>query len=112
MVVVSGIIDPLADVDSSFGKTDDTHSGAPHYHIRIQQRNGRKTLTTLQGLEKKYDGKKMLRELKKDLACNGVVIKDSELGQIIQLQGDHRNSLRDFLVSLDVDRSDITVHGF
>lgn len=34
-------------------------------HIRIQQRNGRKTLTTVQGLSSEYDLKKIVRACKK-----------------------------------------------
>lgn len=34
-------------------------------HIRIQQRNGRKTLTTVQGLSTDYDLKKIVRVCKK-----------------------------------------------
>ena len=34
-------------------------------HIGIQQRNGRKTLTTVQGLDKAYDPKKILKAFKK-----------------------------------------------
>ena len=34
-------------------------------HIRIQQRNGRKTLTTVQGLSDDYDKKKIVRVCKK-----------------------------------------------
>lgn len=34
-------------------------------HIRIQQRNGRKTLTTVQGLSANYDLKKIVRTCKK-----------------------------------------------
>jgi len=34
-------------------------------HIRIQQRNGRKTLTTIQGLPKDFDPKKVLKAAKK-----------------------------------------------
>lgn len=34
-------------------------------HIRIQQRNGRKTLTTVQGIHEKYDKKKIVRVCKK-----------------------------------------------
>lgn len=34
-------------------------------HIRIQQRNGRKTLTTVQGLSTDYDLKKIVKVCKK-----------------------------------------------
>ena len=34
-------------------------------HIRIQQRNGRKTLTTVQGIAEEYDKKKIVKACKK-----------------------------------------------
>lgn len=34
-------------------------------HIRIQQRNGRKTLTTVEGIPSKFDLKKVLKVIKK-----------------------------------------------
>lgn len=36
-------------------------------HIRIQQRNGRKTLTTVQGIAHDYDKKKLVKAFKKVL---------------------------------------------
>ena len=44
--------DPFADEGDPLGSTQDVGSQANYIHIRIQQRNGRKTLTTLQGLPK------------------------------------------------------------
>lgn len=55
------IIDPFA--DASKGADDDVQDGL--VHIRIQQRNGRKTLTTVQGLSSEYDLKKIVRACKK-----------------------------------------------
>lgn len=63
-------------------------------HIRIQQRNGRKTLTTIQGLPKDFDPKKVLKAAKKEFACNGSVVEDEEYGSVIQLQGDQRNNIK------------------
>lgn len=37
-------------------------------HIRIQQRNGRKTLTTVQGIADDYDKKKLVKAFKKVLS--------------------------------------------
>ena len=34
-------------------------------HVRVQQRNGKKCLTTVQGLPKKFDLEKILKALKK-----------------------------------------------
>jgi hypothetical protein len=46
------------------------------------RRNGRKSLTTVQGLKKAYDYKKVLKALKKEFCCNGNVVDDPELGQV------------------------------
>lgn len=53
--------DPFADAIK--GADDDVQDGL--VHIRIQQRNGRKTLTTVQGLSADYDLKKIVRACKK-----------------------------------------------
>lgn len=83
-----------------------------YVHIRIQQRNGRKTLTTLQGLPKEYDAKKLLKAFKKEFACNGTLVDDEELGQVIQLQGDQRQKISMFLIEEGIPKSDVKVHGF
>ncbi|EZF70656.1 translation initiation factor SUI1 [Trichophyton soudanense CBS 452.61] len=54
--------DPFAEADEDTG---DTKKSQNYIHIRIQQRNGRKTLTTVQGLPKKFDQKKILKVIKK-----------------------------------------------
>ncbi|KAJ8542901.1 hypothetical protein K7X08_005424 [Anisodus acutangulus] len=92
-------------------------SGAPgakeYVHIRIQQRNGKKSLTTVQGLRKEFSYEKILRDLKKELCCNGNVVQDKELGKVIQLQGDQRKNVSHFLVTAGVVKKDqIKIHGF
>ena len=54
------LADPFADTNESVGNDKENH-----IHIRIQQRNGRKTLTTVQGLDQKYDFKKIVKAAKK-----------------------------------------------
>jgi translation initiation factor 1 len=54
--------DPFAEADEDTGETKQSQN---YIHIRIQQRNGRKTLTTVQGLPKKFDQKKILKVIKK-----------------------------------------------
>jgi translation initiation factor SUI1 len=61
------------------------------------ERNGRKTLTTVQGLPKKFDQKKILKVIKKKFACNGTIVTDAEMGEVVQLQGDQRKDVQDFL---------------
>ena len=81
------------------------------------ERNGRKTLTTVQGLPKKFDQKKILKVIKKKFACNGTVVDtEGEMGEVIQLQGDQRKDVQDFLTDkkdgLGLEVKTIKVHGF
>ncbi|EIE77311.1 hypothetical protein G6F46_001726 [Rhizopus delemar] len=102
--------DPFADVDED---SSSTQQGNKNIHLRIQQRNGRKTLTTLQGLPKQYDSKKILKSFKKEFACNGTIVDDTELGQILQLTGDQRVKIAEFLVENGIaKKTDIKIHGF
>ena len=96
------------------------------------ERNGRKTLTTVQGLPKKFDQKKILKVIKKKfgmsfvtyacvsgpdanyiLACNGTIVSDTEMGEVIQLQGDQRKDVQEFLTDkkegLELDAKTIKV---
>jgi len=104
--------DPFADEGDPLGGNQDVGSTQNYLHIRIQQRNGRKTLTTLQGLPKEYDPKKLLKAFKKEFACNGNLVDDEEMGQVIQLQGDQRVKIANFLTEEGIPRNTIKLHGF
>jgi translation initiation factor 1 len=98
------LLDPFA----SGGNKDTTK-----VHIRVQQRNGRKCITTVQGLADDLDVQKITRALKKTFQCNGSVTQDPEHGEIIQLSGDQRTNVREFFVTQDVCHEDqIVIHGF
>lgn len=67
----------------------------------------------MQGVPNEYDLKKILKVLKKDFACNGNIVKDDELGEVIQLQGDQRVKVSEFLTSqLLLPKKNIKIHGF
>ncbi|KAI9795481.1 MAG: Eukaryotic translation initiation factor eIF-1 [Piccolia ochrophora] len=104
---------PFAEADEDTGETKQSQN---YIHIRIQQRNGRKTLTTVQGLPKKFDQKKILKVIKKKFACNGTIVNDSEMGEVIQLQGDQRKDVQEFLVDkkegLELDAKTIKASAF
>lgn len=97
-----------------FADTGDNETATANYiHIRIQQRNGRKTLTTVQGVPAEYDLKRILKVLKKDFACNGNIVKDEEMGEIIQMQGDQRVKVCEFMITqLGMKKKNIKIHGF
>ena len=67
-------------------------------HIRVQQRNGRKCITTLVGLHPELDFDRLAKEFRRRWGCNGIVVDDAEAGKVIQLQGDQREHLTEFLV--------------
>jgi translation initiation factor 1 len=103
--------DPFADEGQQLGD-EEVGSQQNYVHIRIQQRNGRKTLTTLQGVPKEYDSRKLLKAFKKEFACNGTLVEDEEAGKVIQLQGDQRVKIQNFLTEEGIPKNTIKLHGF
>ncbi|KAI6179676.1 hypothetical protein M3Y98_00636000 [Aphelenchoides besseyi] len=82
-------------------------------HIRIQQRTGRKSITTVQGVDPAYDLKKIVRYLKKEYSCNGTIVEHPEYGEVIQLTGDQRQNIKDFLCKVGIVKEEnCKIHGF
>ena len=113
--------DPFANEAFDFGdedkpkkeKKESADSVQDNYiHIRVQQRNGRKSLTTVQGINPKINKKIILKECKKKFNCNGCIVEDPEHGDIVQLQGDQRRQIATFLVEEKIAKKAlIKVHG-
>lgn len=81
-------------------------------HIRLQQRNGRKSLTIIQGLSEKLDVEKITKFLKKEFCCNGCILLDGNLGKIIQLQGDQRENVIKFFLEQEIlSKKVVKMHG-
>ena len=87
-------------------------------HIKIQQRNGRKRWTFVEGLDKitlppNIESDKFLenitRTFKKTFNC-GVTLQKPE--NIFQLMGDHRQGIKEFLIKNNLaDENQIKMHG-
>ncbi|XP_022226887.2 eukaryotic translation initiation factor eIF1-like [Drosophila obscura] len=71
-------------------------------HIRLQQRSSRKMITTVQGLPEVFDLKKIVRVCRKEFSCNGAVTDHPEQGQLIQLKGDQRENIFQWLIKTDI----------
>eukprot|EP00128_Syssomonas_multiformis_P015456 Colp12_sorted_trinity150504_noHs@10153 len=100
--------DPFADAE-----LDELGGGAGLIHIRLQQRNNRKYLTTIQGIPNQFDKNKLVKAFKKEFACNGTIVEHPEYGEVIQLQGDQRNNVSQFLTREKLAKpSNLKVHGF
>ena len=91
---------------NDIASSGDINIGSGLIHIRIQQRNGRKTLTTVQGIADQFDKIKLVRAFKKEFACNGTVVDHAEYGEVIQLQGDQRNNVCLFLTKIGIAKED------
>jgi len=101
--------DPFHDAN----KGDASGSQSSVIHIRIQQRNGRKTLTTVQGISDDFDKKKIAKACKKQFACNGTIVVHPEWGEVLQMQGDQRNNIASFLLEVGLaKKNQLKIHGF
>ncbi|KAK8869533.1 translation initiation factor SUI1 [Kwoniella newhampshirensis] len=125
--------DPFAPVNDTPSIEKAVGSKNDKIHIRLQQRNGRKTLTTVQGIPKKFNHTKILKAMKKEFACNGTVVKPEEAngeddspapagpkpnhGDVLQLQGDQRVAVKEFLIESGIVSAKevkdlIVIHGY
>lgn len=105
--------DAFADA-AKVNDTGDVQLEQGYVHIRIQQRNGRKSITTVTGLSKALDLKRILKAIKKEHCCNGTVLKDEDTGtEVLQFQGDQRDPVKAFLLKEEIcEKDNIKVHGF
>ena len=109
----SGSVPFMAGGGASFDKTDGASSHK--VHIRVQMRTGKKSITTVTGLDADLDLLRILRTVKKAFSCNGNIVKSEEHGDVLQLQGDHRKEIEEWLYKQEIyNRSEdrIVVHGF
>jgi translation initiation factor 1 len=99
------------DFDSGLGRLT-----KPKLHIRIQKRNGKKCITTVEGFEEDLDIKRICKHMRKKFNCNGNVVSDEEQGEVIQLQGDQRDNVKQWLLENQVfekqEADRIVVHGY
>lgn len=87
-------------------------------HIKIQQRNGRKCWTFVEGLDKleleeneKLDDfmKKITKHFKQTFNCGASIIKPENT---IQLNGDQKDNIKDYLIKKGLVKEDqIKMHG-
>jgi translation initiation factor 1 len=85
-------------------------------HVRFQK-TGPRSITILEGLDNDLDLKRISRAMKKAFHCDCVVLKNKAGEDILQLQGDHREKIREWLVTQEIvkatDASEqIVLHGY
>ena len=72
--------------------------------VFAERRRWRKYMTVISGLDSSVDSKKLLKDLKRKLACGGTY-KNNQ----IELQGDHRKRMAKILVGLGFQENSIEV---
>jgi translation initiation factor 1 len=97
---------------NEFEDDDQAQVSQEHIHLRIQQRNGRKCITLIEGIPQDIDLKKVLRFFKKNYQCNGTIVADEDDNKVMQLTGDRRKQVAQFLLEEQiVPKESIKVHG-
>jgi translation initiation factor SUI1 len=90
-----------------------TVNNASKVHIRMQQISTSRRITTVSGLHEEYNVKKISAKLASHLNTSSTVkVDDKDNRRVIQLAGDQREQVRDFLIDQDLcDLDQIVIHG-
>lgn len=91
------------------------NSNLTEIHIRVYQRKSRKYVTTIEGIPDDLNLKQIVKYMKKNFSCSGVVKsedKDGTLKYVIHLSGDQRDPVEKFFISQKIaEKSQIKIHG-
>ena len=80
--------------------------------ISGKQRNSRQYITYISGLADDLDLNKILHYLKKTHHCNGSIIKNKDVGEVMLLSGNQKNNVYNFLVDFEIcSKDEIIVKG-
>jgi translation initiation factor 1 len=114
--ILETILDPQKELENEIRHASG-HTTQSHIHLRIQKRTARKSITVVEGLSvETLDLTKILKSIKRTFSCNGTIITrmvdDREI-KFLQLSGDQRQNVKDFLIREKLATKDkIVVHGY
>jgi translation initiation factor 1 len=85
-------------------------------HLRFTK-TGPRAITVIQGLDEDLDQQRIAKAMKKKFNCATTVQKDKDGSEIIQLQGDQRLAIREWLVKKQIltkkeSEERLVLHGF
>ena len=100
------IFSPNLDIENSL------ETATSKIHIRIKQRNTRKSTTHVENLPINLNLTSLLKKMKIIFGCNGS-IQEVDGNKFIQLFGDQRLTVKNYLISNSiVDENNIVIHGY
>ncbi|KAJ6233192.1 eukaryotic translation initiation factor eif1 [Anaeramoeba flamelloides] len=101
--------DPFEDVEE---ETKTKTSVFKPIHLRVKTRRGKKKITTIENLSSEFDLKMLIKVMRKKFCCSGSIVNDERLGEVIQLSGDQREAVAEFLIEEEITtKKGIKIHG-
>lgn len=95
-----------------FDHFEEEETDFPVVHLRIQKRNAKKTITIIEGLDQTIC-KTLIKDIRKRFNTNGTLKKDDEDNSVLQIQGDKRLEIKDYLVTQSITAKEkIFLHGY
>jgi translation initiation factor SUI1 len=70
-------------------------------HVRFQK-TGPRSITIVEGLDTDLDQKRIAKSMKKAFSCSSSIHKDADGNEVIQLQGDQRESVKVWLLEKEI----------
>ncbi len=94
----------LDNLDKKFA-FDDDELVIKNVYIKYVKRNGSKCITLVEGLARDLDIKALTKTFKHLFNCNGSIQKDQYNNNVIQLSGDQRNNVNNFLIEHEINKA-------
>ena len=107
----------FTDIDSAFKQNQfELEVQKNKIHVRFQKL-GPRSITMIEGLDDDLDQKRIAKAMKKRFKCSASLHKDDDGNELIKLQGDHRISVREWLVEQQIltaseAKDRLIIHGF
>lgn len=116
--MLTGPLDPFAS-STNHNAADTTKPAFQRtnkIHLRLQKRGNKKWLTIIEGLDEDLDENRICRHMRRTFNCNGAVLKNDDDEPILQLQGDQRQNIKEWLIVQEIltekeAKERLVVHG-
>ena len=104
----------LFTITTEFSTLPDSIKGK--IHVRFQK-TGPRAITLIEGLDDDLDQNRIAKAMKKAFNCSSSVQKDKNAADVIQLQGDQRTQVKEWLIAQEIltqneAKERLVIHGY